>query len=511
MSTSPFETRSLITLATLVAHLALASIALARIHKSALAAPLALLCLDLFAFNAADAAHHLTGGPQWQWLDVFATSLLPPLAFDFVLAFVGRRRGRWRQASIACWILSGAIAGECLLGALGWRPLIGLLDPDRWSLQILPAGLAASVASLWLLWSHLRQSAAFAIERARTRLVIAAFAVGAAGNFGDLAANVGLTGVRLGPLGNFVATLLLATVALGFGLFERRASVLLLLTGLLAGLAQVAGYLAVFRYLGHRPTLAMVSLLTLTLAGYPLLASTVREWTLRRHQLAYHATLGRFAAQMAHDLRNPVAAIHGAAQLIDGERELGASLASVAEYLALILEQTRRIDRVIANYQRLGRVDPRRQPVVIADLVADLVAGQRLAMPPGITLEVEMEAGLPTLALDSDLVEGALENLVRNAVEALPGGGAVTVRARRGRRPERVIVEVQDSGPGIDPRLRDRLFSDFFTTKAGGSGLGLSFVRRVVEAHGGTVAIVSALGRGTTVRLELPLDPGATG
>jgi signal transduction histidine kinase len=92
---------------------------------------------------------------------------------------------------------------------------------------------------------------------------------------------------------------------------------------------------------------------------------------------------------------------------------------------------------------------------------------------------------------------------VRNAFEAMPGGGEVIVRT--GRAAEALVLSVEDNGPGMDARTRERAFDDFFTTKASGSGLGLAFVRRVTEAHGGEATIDGAAGRGTVVHLRLPL------
>jgi signal transduction histidine kinase len=104
-------------------------------------------------------------------------------------------------------------------------------------------------------------------------------------------------------------------------------------------------------------------------------------------------------------------------------------------------------------------------------------------------------------------VAGALENLVRNAFEAMPKGGTVTVRTgREGAETEdpRVFVEVQDTGDGMDARTRERAFDDFFTTKPRGTGHGLAFVRRVMDAHGGDFALTSKEGWGTVIRLFFP-------
>jgi signal transduction histidine kinase len=126
-------------------------------------------------------------------------------------------------------------------------------------------------------------------------------------------------------------------------------------------------------------------------------------------------------------------------------------------------------------------------------------------------VKADLAADLPTCSMDRDLVAGALENLLQNAFEATPRAAApatVVVRTAlaRTRQTEGVLLSVEDSGHGMSARTRERALDDFFTTKATGSGMGLAFVRRVAEAHGGDVSLVSKEGAGTTVRMFLPLE-----
>jgi signal transduction histidine kinase len=165
------------------------------------------------------------------------------------------------------------------------------------------------------------------------------------------------------------------------------------------------------------------------------------------------------------------------------------------------LEQVERLDRVVGTYQRLARVEPLLKPVDLTRLVESVLSLQSFAQP-SVLLVHELASGLPPCAGDEDLLANALENLVRNAFEAMPGGGTLTVRTRA--EGAGVVLSVEDTGEGMDARTRERAFDEFFTTKATGSGLGLAFVRRVLEAHGGSVSLTSGEGRGTIVRLHLP-------
>ena len=130
-----------------------------------------------------------------------------------------------------------------------------------------------------------------------------------------------------------------------------------------------------------------------------------------------------------------------------------------------------------------------------------------------MSLRTELAEGLPACQGDRDLLASVLENLVRNAIEALPGDsngplprGTVVVRSTPrppGEQPG-VVVAVEDDGAGMDASTRENAFDDFFTTKPTGSGLGLAFVQRVVHAHGGEVTLTSSPGRGTVVFVRLP-------
>lgn len=135
---------------------------------------------------------------------------------------------------------------------------------------------------------------------------------------------------------------------------------------------------------------------------------------------------------------------------------------------------------------------------------------QRFASTPQIDVRSRLDPDLPACELDAELVQTTLENLLRNAVDAMPAGGAITVETsakpdHRGK--AGILLSVIDEGQGMDARILERATEQFFTTKATGSGLGLNFVERVARAHDGYLDLSSELGRGTTVRLWMPLGP----
>jgi signal transduction histidine kinase len=268
----------------------------------------------------------------------------------------------------------------------------------------------------------------------------------------------------------------------------------------------LASYLAVLRWLRGNHAVLMVATVSVTLALIAALRQLGKQYMARRDRVEGLTIMGRFSAQMAHDLKNPLATLQGAIQFLIEEVARGQSLTEQGPFLSLLQRQVDRINRVVDEYQRLGNMQPRRSPVHLNDTVREVLALQSFAAR-GIQIETVLDDDLPLCSVDRDLVGRAIENLVRNAIEAMPQGGVVTVRTTalgtHARRPV-VLVSVQDTGIGMDARHSERAFDEFFTTKAQGSGLGLAFVRRVVRAHAGRVKMDSRIGRGTVVTMRIP-------
>jgi PAS domain S-box-containing protein len=223
--------------------------------------------------------------------------------------------------------------------------------------------------------------------------------------------------------------------------------------------------------------------------------------------------LGQMAGGVAHTLNQSLSLIVGHSQLALNELEqLVPSLDRLRESLALILQASADSALTVRRLQSFARPEALgpAQPVVVAELLEDVARltaprwrdlAQREGRP--ITLTVSAPADL-TIQGWPNALRDALTNLIFNAVDALPTGGTIQLTAQR--QGDRAILEVRDSGIGISEEVQERIFEPFFTTKGErGSGLGLPTVYRIVERHGGTIAVRSAPGRGTTFRLSLPL------
>ena len=210
--------------------------------------------------------------------------------------------------------------------------------------------------------------------------------------------------------------------------------------------------------------------------------------------------LGELAAVLAHEVKNPLAAVSGAIQVLS--ERLGSE-----EDREIATEVLRRLDALSAMmgdlllYARPPK--PRLAPVAIGELVDSLIAFMRLDQS-WRDIRVRVSGQAPTVLADGELLKVALQNLFVNAVQAMDGRGSLTVRFEEAG--GQVHIDIADSGPGIPDEARPRLFEPFFTTKSRGTGLGLPTVRRIADAHRGAVTVVASDATGTTVRLSLPVQ-----
>ncbi len=240
-------------------------------------------------------------------------------------------------------------------------------------------------------------------------------------------------------------------------------------------------------------------------ASYAELAATRAEMV-KRERLA---ALGELSAIVAHEVRNPLGVIFNAVASL---RRLLAPGGDAAMLLDILGEESDRLNRIVGDLLDYTRPrDPVLQQEDLGRVLQDSLEAARMqggGADRPIHIESDVEPGLPPVPMDRRLIRQALVNVAVNAIQSMPQGGRVRVRARReahaGR--ERLRIDVVDQGPGIPAELLHRVFEPFFTTKAQGTGLGLAVVRRILEEHRGEIAVDSTPGRGTTFTFRLPLS-----
>lgn len=477
-----------------VVFLAVGVLAVMRARTAPLAPPLSRMTASLFAYETFEVLKHTTGREEMSYLEAGAAALVTPSAVALVVQFLGE----WRRLRLLIVVGATYFSGIALacIAATVWPALRGFPNSPAWAIAML-AGILPEFSFVgWRLFQHARRASAE--ERARTQLLVLALTVGVCGVSSDLASIAGASTPRVASFGLIATAILLAALALRFSFVEKISGLVFVNALAIACFVVLATSLAV-AWLETSVELLVVVMLAILVAAMATLRPIVAALSEERARARYLVTLGRFSAQMAHDLKNPLAAIRGAAQFLVEEKARGSSLDDHAAFVELILEQTDRLARVVSDYQRIGRAEVARSPTEVKALAEEIAAAQRAARSDvSFVVNVASDVGAPEL--DRDLVAGALENLAKNAAEAK----SKTVEIGAARAKNRLHLWVKDDGAGMDARVRERAFDEFYTTKATGTGLGLAFVGRVAEAHGGLARIDSELGHGTKVEMDLP-------
>jgi signal transduction histidine kinase len=218
------------------------------------------------------------------------------------------------------------------------------------------------------------------------------------------------------------------------------------------------------------------------------------------------ASLGRLTSGVAHEVKNPLNAMRIHLELL--RTRLGQDRPDVADNVEVIGESLQRLDRVVQGFLRFMRPqDLRLQPLDANALVGEVARiAETEVRAAGVTVDLDLASDLPLVAADQELIQQAVSNLATNGIQAMAPGGTLTLGTRRA--PDGgVEIRVVDQGTGIAPEDLDRVFRLYYTTKPGGSGIGLSLVYRIVQMHDGRIDVDSTVGKGTTMTVTLGPAP----
>jgi two-component system sensor histidine kinase HydH len=219
------------------------------------------------------------------------------------------------------------------------------------------------------------------------------------------------------------------------------------------------------------------------------------------------AAVGELAAGLAHEIRNPLAAILNAATLLEQEETLTAE--ERATILQAVKQEARRLNATLSDFLLFARPrELKRQkgdirPVV--EHVAALLPEERTC-PGGVQVDVQLDPAMPPFAFDPDQMTQVLWNIALNGLEAMDGQGRLALDV--GRQNGEAQITIADSGRGIAPEERWRIFQPFYSKKPGGTGLGLAYAQRIVSAHGGRIDVDSIPEQGSRFTIYLPLMEG---
>jgi two-component system sensor histidine kinase HydH len=225
------------------------------------------------------------------------------------------------------------------------------------------------------------------------------------------------------------------------------------------------------------------------------------------------AALGEMAAQVAHEIRNPLVSIGGFARRLHRRMP---DEARDRKYTEIIIKEVSRLEQILneilafSKEHRTTAFQPQSLPVLVDSTLQMMSDAFREG---GVRVVRDYASPLPTVVCDPTQLRQVFVNLFTNARDAMPGGGTVTVRIRsgdggaaRGIGPH-LVAEVEDTGGGLPPDVMDHVFTPFYTTKESGTGLGLAIVKRIMQNHAGSVEVANRPGRGATFVLRLPLRP----
>ncbi len=214
------------------------------------------------------------------------------------------------------------------------------------------------------------------------------------------------------------------------------------------------------------------------------------------------SALGELSAGMAHEIRNPLGSIKGAAEIL--KDDYGPD-APHHEFIDILLKETDRLNKIVQEFLGFARPKPPelREEDINELLESVLALTAQPARKAGISVEKRLDHTIGKWNLDADLLKQAFLNLVLNSIQAMPDGGSLTVESAR--RDDRIEVKIVDTGMGISTDNRKRLFSPFFTTKKDGTGLGLAITYRIIQNHRGTIDVASEPGKGATFTITIPV------
>ncbi len=212
------------------------------------------------------------------------------------------------------------------------------------------------------------------------------------------------------------------------------------------------------------------------------------------------ATIGRFASQIAHEIRNPLSSISLNVELL--EDELSESNEEARNLIRSVLKELDRLNDIVSEYLQFSRFPkPHLKRGRVDEVIGELV--QSFKAPDSLKVEMSLTPSSPEVWLDDRLLRQVLENLLRNGAEAIVGTG--TLRIETDVIDRFLVIRVKDTGHGIAPEIQARLFEPFFTTKASGTGLGLATSQQIVFEHNGHLLVDSQPGKGSTFSILLPI------
>ena len=233
----------------------------------------------------------------------------------------------------------------------------------------------------------------------------------------------------------------------------------------------------------------------------------IKELEAKIHRNEKLAAIGRLAASVAHEIRNPLSSIKGLAQYLEKKM---APQKEDQLYASVIVREVDRLNRVVEDLLHYARPRPPvLKPCSLAELLNHaLKLIESDAKNKGVTIDVQQEelSSVPLLLVDRDQITQALLNVFINALDAMEANGKLSIQTLLTKEEREIELNISDTGCGIAPEDMTKIFDPFYSNKKTGTGVGLPLAHQIIEAHGGSIRVRSRIGEGTTVIIALPLS-----
>jgi signal transduction histidine kinase len=422
-------------------NLVFAILILVRTSRTALYLIFFFVCLSNMLWNFGDAITSFSGNRFWFYLSLVGSGMLPALMFHFVnvLVLAQRRRANW---ILMAYTLAGFLALSSFL-ALFHPGIRVFVDSVYWNILYLILLGPFIFAGMVILITAFNQTKS-AEEKSRLLYILIATVIAVMTGLTDLVQLFKILIPPLGHLGCFVYSSILA-----IGVFK------------------------------HRKAYDVFVQMRMKIDA-----------------------LSEMAADIAHEIRNPLSSIKGASNLLANELK-NLNQPKIQEYHTIIIEEIERLNHILTNFQDLTKpLKIEKDSVSMNEAIQKTVKLAEMGSP-NFKIRLELSTKLPIVQADASFLKQVFLNLIKNATEASGPSGELEIKTVSD--PPWVKISFSDDGPGIPPELVNRVFEPFFTTKARGMGVGLAICQRIIQAHNGRIEVINRLPKGTQFNIFLPV------
>ena len=421
-------------------NLVFAILILVRTSRTTLYLIFFFVCLSNKLWNLGDAITYFSGNQFWFYLSLIGSGMLPALMFHFinVLVLAERKRANW---ILTAYLLAGFLAFSSPF-ALFYPGAKQFIDSVYWNilyLVLLGPFIFAGMVTLITIFNRTKSEE----EKSRLRYILIAMFIGVLTGLTDLIQLFKIPIPPLGHLGCFVYSSILA-----IGVFKHR-------------------------------------------EAYDIFVQMRMKLDV----------LSEIAADIAHEIRNPLSSIKGASNLLANELK-NLNQPKIQGYHAIIAEEIERLNDLLTNFQDLTKpLKIEKDSISVNEVIQKTVKLAEMGIP-NLEIKLELSSKLPIIQADASFLKQVFLNMIKNATEACGPGGELEINTASD--PPWIKISFSDNGPGIPPELVNRIFEPFFTTKSRGMGVGLAICQRIIQAHAGRIEINNRLPRGTQFNIFLP-------